>query len=156
MRLLLCLVGVGTSAMAAGCGGSGAGSAAATYIGHSRQADLTLSVAVKKPHTTAWKLSVRFTSAGAALKRRLPGGPDQRDPIMNVFCVPAPRTAKLGMVEAGIGPGDLQNDVLNVPRLMNLPAPDRWICGLEGGASAAKNLRDYIARAPLSVTLRRR
>jgi hypothetical protein len=142
VRLVAALLGVAAAVVFSSCGGNRS-HRAPTFTGHSRAATVVLAVVARKPGVTAWQLSVRFTDAGAPLRRKV------QHQLLNVFCISG-RT----LVEAGIGAGDLRDDGVDVPRFLNLPKPQRWVCGIRD-ANPATNRADYIATALLAVTLTR-
>ena len=64
----LAAVAVGVAAV--GCGANDSADRAATYVGFSREATLMLVGPTSKHDVTVWDLSLRFTPAGAAVRRK--------------------------------------------------------------------------------------
>lgn len=136
------LLAVAAAVTLASCGSNGS-HRTPTFTGHSRAATVVLAVVARRPEVTAWQLSVRFTDTGAPLRRKV------EQQLLNAFCISG-RT----VVVAGIGPSDLRRNAVEVPRFLNLPEPQRWVCGIRD-SNPAKNRAEYIATALLAVTLTR-
>ena len=152
MRLaLLLLLAVTAGVIATGFGGATVGTP--TYTGQTRAASATLAVVDKRPSLTAWALSITFTPAGAALRRRVERlsnfDPLTKATQLEAFCLSGRRLWWIG-----VGPSDVKHGSLRVPRFLDLPEPKRWVCGLHD-SSSPKSLKAMLSTSLLVVTLTR-
>ena len=161
----LAAVAVGVAAV--GCGANDSADRAATYVGFSREATLMLVGPTSKHDVTVWDLSLRFTPAGAAVRRKAVrvGNPASSAvelfPRLSVFCL-----SDQGLWDTGIRAADLDK----VPLIVHFAVPakassDRpkaghWICGLRDARTAqdrpGESRAAYLAKSLLAVKLTRR
>ena len=154
------LAGIAAAATMVGCGADHGGDRTVTYAGHSRAATLVLVGPTKKGDAEVWDLSLRFTRAGAAVRRKAVrvGNPASSDvyllPSLSVFCL-----SDHGLSSIGIQPADLRKDPLIV-HFVDLPKAGRWICGLRDTHRAhdrpGESRATYISNSLLAATLTRR